>query len=34
MLVLPLISLLSVLSKLIGNIYGGGKQARTQGSMI
>jgi len=34
MLVLHLISLLSVLNKLIGNICGGGKQARTQGSMI
>ena len=34
MLVLPLISLLIVLNKLIGKICGGGKQARTQGSMI
>jgi len=34
MLVLPLIYLLSVLNKLIGNICGGGKQVRTQGSMI
>jgi len=34
MLVLPVISLLSVLNKLIGNICGGGKQARTQGNMI
>jgi len=30
---LPLISLLSVLNKLIGNICGGGKQTRTQRSM-
>jgi len=34
MFVLPLISLLSVLNKLIKNICGGGKQARTQWSMI
>jgi len=34
MLVLPLISILSVLNKLIGSICGGRKQARTQGSMI
>jgi len=34
MFVLPLISLLSVLNKLIGSICGGRKQARTQGSMI
>jgi len=34
MFVLSLISLLSVLNKLIGSICGGGKQARTQGRMI
>jgi len=34
MLGLPLISLSNVLNKLIGNICGGGKQARTQGSTI
>jgi len=34
MFVLPLISLLSVLNKLMGNVCGGGKQTRTQGSMI
>jgi len=34
MIVLPLISILSVLNKLIGSICGGGKQARTQGSMF
>jgi len=34
MLVLPLISLLSVLNKLIRNICGGGKQVRTQWSTI
>jgi len=34
MLVLPLISLLSVLNNLIGSICSVGKQARTQGSMI
>jgi len=34
MLVLPLIFLLNLLNKLIGNICGGGKQARTQRSMI
>jgi len=34
MLVLPLISLLSMLNKLIGSICGRGKQARTQESMI
>jgi len=34
MFVLPLISLLNVLNKLIGNICSGGKQARTQWSMI
>jgi len=34
MFVLPLISLLIVLNKLIGNICNGRKQARTQGSMI
>jgi len=34
MLFLPLISLLSVLNKLIGSICGGGKQARTQRSVI
>jgi len=34
MLILPLISLLNVLNKLIGNICSGGKQVRTQGSMI
>jgi len=34
MFVLPLISFLSVLNKLIGNICGGGKQARTRKSMI
>ena len=34
MFIFPLISLLSVLNKLMGNICGGGKQARTQGSMI
>jgi len=33
MFVLPLVSLLSVLNKLIGNICGGGKQVRTQGSI-
>jgi len=34
MLVLPLISILSVLNKLTRNICGGGKQARTQVSMF
>jgi len=34
MLVFPLISLLNVLNKLKGSICCGGKQARTQGSMI
>jgi len=34
MIVLPLISILSVLNKLIGSICGGEKQARTQGSMF
>jgi len=34
MLVVHLIYLLSVLNKLIGNICGGGKQARTHGRMI
>ena len=34
MIVFPLISLLSVINKLIGSICCGGKQARTQGSMI
>ena len=34
MFVLSLISLLSVLNKWIGSNYGGGKQARLQGSMI
>jgi len=34
MLVLPLIYLLNVLNKFVTNICGGGKQARTQGSMI
>jgi len=33
MLVLPLISFLSMLNKLIGSICGQRKQARTQGSM-
>jgi len=33
MLVLPLISLLSLLNKLIESICGGRKQTRTQGSM-
>jgi len=34
MLVLPLISILSVLNKSIGSMCGGGKQTRTQGSVI
>jgi len=34
MLVLPLISLLSVLNKLIRSTCGGRKQTRTQGSII
>jgi len=33
-LVLPLISILSVLNKSIGSICSGGKQVRTQWSMI
>ena len=34
MIVLPLISILSMLNKLIGSICGGEKQARTQWSMF
>jgi len=34
MFVLPIISLLSVLNKLIENICGGEKQEKTHGSMI
>jgi len=34
MIVLPLISILNVLNKLIGSICGGEKQARTQGNIF
>jgi len=34
MLVLSLIYILNVLNKLIGSIYGEGKQTKTQGNMF